>query len=326
MANYQITNTVTVPHDYDILDCPASEYVAALNSLFNDVKFRDELTQRHKFHKIMAASRDANAIRKVDSIDSRIGRQLLATMAGFAIAKKRQQNSRRVALDEYFTDFVRTDEQKELYEEFATKINASVVICDVFECILGDAQDALKALDPSIILSEFDSIKAMKEPLRKISSLFHSKANIELSSLFADFTEEIQDMLYPKVAVFNKKYADLHRKLEKDGTLDKVDKKHDDREFIFLRLSDYIYHASVKKISSEEARRKAQYFVNNLTEEEMPAALEFILKLVKEQDAIRMARGRKMELFRTLPNTELTKKLAELQFDMFADGISEYLK
>lgn len=314
MANYQITNTTTVPHDYDLLDCPAAEYVPAINTLFNDTKFRDELTQRHKFHKIMAASRDTNAIRKVDSIDSRIARQLLATFAGFAIAKKRQANARRVSLDEYFADFVRTEEQKELYEEFATKVNASVVICDIFECILGDAQDALKALDPSLILSEFDSIKAMMEPLRKISSLFHSKANMELTSMFADFTEEIQDMLYPKVAVFNKQYSDRRREMEKEGTVEKTEKKHNDREFIALRLSDYIYQASVKKLSSEEARRKAQYFVNNLTDEEMPEALDFITKVIREQDAMRMAKDRQNMLFTNLPNTELTKKLTGLYF------------
>lgn len=309
MSNSVISNPITIQYNYDLARCTPDDYIAILNTLFNSEKWHELFVRRAKFFRVIANRSDAKAIREVDAIDTKAARLLLSTMVQFANARVKQQSGRVVTLREYFDDFVRTKEQEELYENFSNRLDSAIVLADILEVMLSDALDSLRQLDPSCVLGEFDGIKDAMKQLKDFTSIHHNKENNELTTIFCDFAEEVEDWIRPKIAIFLKKYKDHREALVARGELKPTKKPMSDREWMIMRMEDYFYVSGPTKGKAHESKQKARQYVNAITDEEMPQAKEYIAKLVTESERIRMAHDAILVLNRNLPPNDTSIKL-----------------
>ena len=315
-----LKNPMTVQRNYDLSRCNTVEYASVLDALFNSTPWRDLFIRRAKFFRIIANRVDTKAIREVDNIDTKAGKLLLASMVEFSLSRAKENSGRVVTLNEYLEDFVRTEEQFECYQDFSIRINSAEVIADILETMLDSAKNTLAKIDPSCVTQEFEGIKAALKALKNFTTLHHRMENEELTTMFCDFAEEVEDWLLPKAAIFYKQYQDKRENLISSGAMKgNKSKKRSDREWLEERLIDYFY-VNLKLTKEEDKHRsalainKAKEVVRNITDSEMPAAKDYISKLVAESERIRMAKDTILTLNRNLPENETSTKLLNLIF------------
>lgn len=211
---------------YDLSKVEPEHYAAPLGQLFHTPKWIETMKRRNKLVRSLIASRDNTGIfKKIDETDRQVKDMIFMAMVEY---QKKLPTARRICLKDYFTDFVKTPEQHEIYADFKMHLNLAVAIFDCAEAILTDAQADLKKLDPTSLLQEFDGLKYALAPLRNFSDLRYHNQHPELSEIFMDYIEDVQTKLTFRTKeyldAYSVKYRDLDAKhLLKSGTDEVID-------------------------------------------------------------------------------------------------------
>lgn len=301
----------TLAWNYDLTRVDAREYAAPLQVLFNSQIWKDIFIRRNKLFGA-AMHGDPQAFKQIDQLDKKVAMLILQAMFHFCQERQKQIDGQKVTLNEYFTDFVRTPEQHELYNQFSNEVDSAMLLADVLENVLKGAQETLTKLDPALILSEFDSIKAATKALGDFSHIHHRDEHEELASIFCDCAEEVEEYLRMKTSLFIAKYRDLRESLINNGKMtQKVVKKHTDREYTSDLLANYFHNTAQTETEKATARSRANEAIKQFSDEELQEAMPIIIDLYRQAEAIHMAKEHINGTIKTLPETEATKKIVD---------------
>lgn len=299
----------SLTYNYDLTRVDPREYAAPLYILFNSEIWKDIFIRRNKLFRA-AMHGDVNAFRQIDQLDRKVGYMILQAMFKFSKERQEQIKGNIVTLDEYLDDFVRTEEQKELHNDFSLAVDTAIIVADILESTLNDAKDTLKKLDPSLILSEFDSINAATKALRDFTAIHHRDEHEELQTLFFDYVEEVEEYLRMKTLVYIEQHKNLRQSLINSGQIKETKKKkHTDREYLTDILSNYIYNTTKQKMDRQTSFERAKSAIRNFTDEELQEAMPVIIELFRHAESIHMAKEGINATIKSLPETEATKKL-----------------
>lgn len=295
--------------NYDLTRVDAREYAAPLQVLFNSQVWKDIFIRRNKLFGA-AMHGDATAFKQIDQLDRKVAMLILQGMFQYCQDRQKQIDGRKVTLNEYFVDFVRTPEQHELYNQFSTDVDSAMMLADVLENLLKGAQETLTKLDPALVLSEFDSIKAATKALADFSHIHHRDEHENLASLFCDYAEEVEEYLRMKTVLFVGKYKELRESLINNGKMqEKTIKKHTDREYATDLLANYFHNTAKDKETKKQALPRATAAIKAFTDEELEEAMPTIIDLYRQSESIHMAKEHINGTIKTLPETEATKKI-----------------
>ena len=279
-------------YNYDLTKVRTEEYAGQLDIMLNSELWHDMMERRTKVFKA-AMNGDKNAFNQVRKIDDTYAKIVFNTLVNYSLSKQKEENCRTILLRDYFADFVRTDEQKQLYDEYSQRIDAAVFVADVLETMLGNAEEKLKELDPTTLLQEFDGIRKALKVLHDFTYLHHRKEHNDLTSLFCDYAEECEEWLMNKSVLYAKEYYDKREALiASEEIKTKKQQLRSDREWLTERLHDYFYQVGDTKDKVQEAKKKAQKVIAELTDEEFEELMPILSDLSVEQDRIRMARNK----------------------------------
>lgn len=302
-------------YNYDLARIDVREYAAPLGTLFHSQAWKDIFTRRNVLARAATTGAYA-AFKQMEEIDRKVASMILHAMFDYYRVREKQIDGKTINLREFFNDFVRTPEQKELYEQFSLDVNSSVALVDVLESMLIDAKSTLRQLDPALVLGEFDNVKQALKPLQDFSFLSHRDEHDKLSALFADYAEEVEEYLRMKTSLFVHEYTELRQALVNSGEMQsKNKKKHSDKEYLTELLANYFYIMSPAVTEDEESRKrvdihkKAEKAINAFSKDEYEELMPVVLELYKQASTIHMAHDAINLLLKNLPETELTKKI-----------------
>lgn len=299
-----------VAFNYDLTRVRPDEYAAPLTVLFNSEKWKDVFIRRKKLFRA-AMTRDQMALKQIIQIDQKVGMMLLSAMFQYSQERSKQIDGGKVTLNEYFTDFVRTPEQHELYDKFSLEIDMALCMSDIMENVLNDAKSSLRKLDPALVLSEYDALKEAMKALSDFSHIQHRDEHNDLTSLFLDYAEEVEDYLRIKTALFASQYKNLREALIAKGEIKaKTIKKHTDREYVSDLLANYIFVMTDKESVKVQASQLAKKAINALDDKEIEEVMPALIEFYRQSQNIHMAKDKIATTKMSLPNTEATKKIA----------------
>ena len=216
--------TYTVP--YNLNNIPKEEFGGMFATLFSSEPWHDLMTRRNKFCRMFLQLRpgtaEANsAFKQLMEIDQKAASIMFSFVVEMSQQVAKMKASRTITLREYLSEFIKTPEQKELYDLFHMKLEIANFLADATESVITDAHDILHQIDPNVVLSEFDALKQVSKILYDYSSLRHRKEHPELMDCFTKWSDDIQDVVYLKAAQFLKENNDIRARLEAAGELKK---------------------------------------------------------------------------------------------------------
>lgn len=295
--------------NYDLTRVDAREYAAPLQVLFLSQTWKDIFIRRNKLFGA-AMHGDANAFKQIDQLDRKVAMLILQGMFKYCQERQKQIDGKVVTLRDYFEDFVRTPEQHELYNKFSSNVDSAMILADILDSILKEAQETLTKLDPALVLNEFNSIKAATKALADFSHIHHRDEHEELASLFCDYAEEVEEYLRMKTVLFVGKFKELRESLINNGKMtEKPVKKHTDREYATDLLANYFHNTAKDKEQKKTVYPRATAAIRQFSDDELQEALPTIIELYRQAEAIHMARERLNGVIKTLPENESSKKI-----------------
>lgn len=189
---------------YDLSGVKPEHYAAPLGQLFHTPKWIATMKRRNNLVRSLIGSRDNTGIfKKIDETDRQVKDMIFTAMVEYQM---KLPSVRRICLTDYFSEFVKTPEQHDIYADFKMHLNLAVAMFDCAEAILTDAQQDLKKLDPNTLLHEFDGLKQALSPLRAFSDLRFHGQHPDLADIFTDYTEDVQT----KLSFRTKEYLDAY--------------------------------------------------------------------------------------------------------------------
>lgn len=189
---------------YDLSKVNPEHYAAPLGQLFHTPKWIETMKRRSKLVRSLMDNRDNTGIfKKIEETDRQVKEMIFTAMVEYQM---KLPTVRRICLQDFFNDFIKTREQHEIYADFKIHLNLAIAIFDCAEAYLVDAREDLKKLDPTCLLQEFDGLKGAIKPLRDFSDLRYHGQHPELADIFTDFIEDVQT----KLAFRTKEYLDAY--------------------------------------------------------------------------------------------------------------------
>jgi len=297
--------------NYDLTQVDSREYAAPLNILFSSEEWKDLFKRRQVHVKAAVLKNDAISRKQIEQIDRKAAAMVLNSLIDYSVEIQKQDNGSTINLHDYFSDFVRTKEQKELYKEFSLKLNSAFFMSDIMESLLNGCKETLKKLDPSVVLTEFTALKNAMNVLKDFTHLHHRNEHDALKQMFLDEIEECEEFLRMRVALFLGKYDDKHKELTNNGEIS-VNKarKYSDREYcIDLLANDLIVNGKVE--NRVKAVSEAKHILSNFNDDEIEEVMPVIHKIFCVSEAVHMAKKERNILVKNIPDTDLGKRIVK---------------
>lgn len=304
----KIARTETWTKPFDLCAIHENEWPHVMKTIFTSEKWTDLAQQRSKMFHIIANKADMMAFQKVKKIDHEMCNLLFSLVVTYAHGYSKSHNDqRRISLHDHFRDFCRTKEQQEAYKDYCNRFDAAVMLTDVLEVMVGDCHDLLHTLDPSIIVDEYKAVQGALSAMKDFTSIHHKTEHNELTTLFCDFCDEIQDYLLPKTLIFIKEYKARMAELQARGEVKEDSKLRSDRDFARDTLTKYFfYNPGECRRNLDKSKKKANKYLNILDDNKLKTALPYIIGVDRETTRIAMA----LDQLETL-RTNLTKSEGE---------------
>lgn len=276
--------------DFDLCAVDEMEWPAPLKSIFTSEVWTDLTKKRRTLFRVISNKPDMMAFQRLKKIDSEMANILFSSMIEYTLYSQQKSGERRISLKEHFTDFIRTDEQKEAYQDYCNRIDSVVMLTDVMEVMIMEALELLHKIDPTVIVDEFKGVQNALKALTDFTSLHHKDEHNELTYEFCDFVESVQDWLVPKTHIFLKKYEEKAQKLINKGEIPQEKKKRNDRDFATETLTRYFFYNNTPYHNDfHKSKREAERYINTLNDEELKSALPYIITADREINRIAMA-------------------------------------
>lgn len=276
--------------DIDLCGVSEMEWPAVLKRIFTSEAWTDLEKRRRTLFRVISHKPDMMAYQRIKKTDAEMASLLFGAMVEYSQLSQQMSSERRISIREHFDDFVRTDEQREAYQDYCDRIDSVMMLTDVMEGMVMDALNMLHKIDPTVIVDEYKGIQNALDALKDFTSIHHKNEHNELTADFCNFAEEVQEWLIPKTHLFLKQYDQKAQMLIKKGAIPKDKKKRSDRDFAIETVTHYLYYnGSPHHGDYYKCKREAEKWISVLDDEQLKVALPYIITADRELNRIAMA-------------------------------------